>query len=71
MANLAKKLHGLRAVLTEGLCSLSFQKIDSENILVILKIGVIRGTMHVTVSQLHEIPNRLDQWDREEMDDEN
>ena len=70
MANLAKRLHGLRAVLTEGLCSLSFQKIDNENILVILKIGVIRGTMHVTVSQLHEIPNRLDQWDREEMVDE-
>ena len=70
MANLAKRLHGLRAVLTEGLCSLSFQKIDNENILVILKIGVIRGTMHVTVSQLHEIANRLDQWDREEMVDE-
>ena len=67
MANLAKRLHGLRAVLTEGLCSLSFQKTDNENILVILKIGVIRGTMHVTVSQLHEIPNKLDQWDREEI----
>ena len=60
MANLAKKLHGLRAVLSEGVCSLSFQKEDNENILIVLKIGVVRGTMHVTVSQLHEIPNKLE-----------
>lgn len=68
MADLAKKLHGLRAVLSEGVCSLSFQKIDAENILIVLKIGVVRGTMHVSVSQLHEIPNKLDQWDREEVE---
>ena len=65
MGNLEKKLHGLRAVLTEGNVKLSFQKTGAEEILVIVQIGTQREPMHVTPSQLHEIANNLDQWDRE------
>lgn len=71
MNNLDKKLHLLRAVLSEGDCSIKIQKEGIENYLVTLQIGTKRDTMHVTPSQWIQIPNNLDQWDRVEMDDEN
>ena len=65
MGNLEKKLHGLRAVLTEGKNSLSFQKTGADEILVTIQLGTHREPMHITATQLHEIANNLDQWDRE------
>lgn len=68
MADLVKKLHLLQAVLTEGECKLTIQKESDENYVVFVEIGKHRGTMHLTETQMHQIPNRCDQWEREEIE---
>lgn len=67
MNNLDKKLHLLRAVLSEGDCSIRIQKEGTDNYLVTLQIGTKRDTMHVTPSQWLQIHNRLDLWEQEDL----
>lgn len=67
MAELVKKLHLLQAVLTEGECKLTIQKESNDNFVVFMQIGTHRGTMHVSETQMHQIPNKCGMWEKEEV----
>lgn len=67
MAELVKKLGLLQAVLTEGDCRITIQKESGENYVAFMQIGKHRGVMHLTETQMHQIPNRCGQWEREEV----
>lgn len=68
MAELVKKLGLLQAVLTEGDCRITIQKKSGEVFDVFMQIGKHRGHMSVTETQIHQIPNRCEQWEREEIE---
>lgn len=63
MNELNKRLHGLRAVLREDGKTISMQKIDAENILLIAESGMKSIRITATVSQLQQMLNRLDLWE--------
>lgn len=70
MGDLHKKLHGLQAILREDGRTVTLQKIDTENVLITAESGRKSIQIRATMSQLLEALNRLDLWDKKEIDNE-
>lgn len=70
MGDLHKKLHGLQAILREDGRTITLQKVDAENVLITAESGNKSIQIRATMSQLLEALNRLDLWDKKEIDNE-
>jgi len=70
MGDLHKKLHGLQAILREDDRTITLQKVDAENVLITAESGRKSIQIRATMSQLLEALNRLDLWDKKEIDNE-
>ena len=64
MNELRKVLNTLQPTLSENGAIFTFQKTDTENVLITAESG--RQHIHITatVTQLQQILNRMDEWDK-------